>query len=68
MSQKAEELDRLCCNCNSFFPAETGWTEEGICLSDSAFEPYLDELLENMNYDCCKDLIEKLKFDGNCEE
>lgn len=67
MSQKAEELDRLCCNCNSFFPAEAGWTEEGICLSDSAFEPYLDELLENMNYGCCKELIEKLKFDGNCE-
>ena len=46
MAQKAEELDRVCFNCNSFFPEETGWTVEGICLNDSAFEPYLDELLE----------------------
>jgi len=67
MAQKAEELDRVCFNCNSFFPAETGWTSEGICLNDSVFEPYLDELLENMNYDCCKDLIKKLKFEGNRE-
>ncbi len=27
----------------------------------------MDELLENMNYDCCKELIEKLNFDGNRE-
>jgi len=67
MTQKAEELDKVCFNCNSFFPAETGWTAEGICLKDSVFEPYLDELLENMNYDCCKDLIDKLKFEGNRE-
>ncbi len=67
MTQKAEELDRVCFNCNSFFPAEAGWTAEGICLNDSVFDPYLDELLENMNYDCCKDLIDKLKFEGNRE-
>jgi len=62
-----EELDRICINCNSFFPAETTPTEYGICLMDGTFDPHIEELLENNNYDCCMDLIEKLKFDGNRE-
>jgi hypothetical protein len=46
-------------------------TEFGICLNDEEFEPFIDELLENSNYDSCKDLINSKKFDGEqeaCEE
>ncbi len=34
-------------NCIYFFPYFVdGPTEEGICLNDPEFEPYIDELLE----------------------
>ncbi|MBF0121462.1 MAG: hypothetical protein HQK79_21750 [Desulfobacterales bacterium] len=61
-----EELERICFNCNQFYPATMDEaTEYGICLSNSAFEPYLDELLENQNYNCCRELIEDKKFLGD---
>ncbi|MBM4136741.1 MAG: hypothetical protein FJ241_07915 [Nitrospira sp.] len=65
MSNEKEELERICINCNSFFPADSFLTEYGICLIDESFEPYIDELFENSNYDCCRDLINNSKFDGN---
>ncbi len=62
-----EELDRFCYNCQSFFPAYEHFTEEGICLNDDVFEPYFEELLENTNYDPCRELIEQNKFYGDKE-
>ena len=59
-------FERTCINCNYFFPYLLyGPSEYGICLKDDEFEPYIEELLENENYDCCIELIEKKKFDGN---
>ncbi len=58
-----EKLERICCNCNQFFPASMEEaTEFGICLSDETFEPYIEELLDKSNYSCCHDLIENKKF------
>lgn len=71
MNDEKEELERLCFNCSSFFPASNFLTEHGICLMDESFEPYIEELLEKSNYDCCRGLIDKSKFDGNrtaCED
>ena len=71
MNDEKEELERLCFNCSSFFPASNFLTEYGICLMDESFEPYIEELLEKSNYDCCRGLIDKSKFDGNrtaCED
>jgi len=60
------ELERNCTNCNSFLPYPLlGVVEFGICLNDNLFEPYIEELLENQNYDCCLELVEQKKFDGN---
>lgn len=60
-----EELVRICSNCNYFFPASVDEeTEDGICLYDDVFEPFLDELLENCNYVPCQELVEKKKFHG----
>jgi hypothetical protein len=56
-----EELDKVCGNCNSFFPAEPGGSSFAICLSDSDFEPYIDQLLNN-DYDCCEKLIALKRF------
>jgi len=68
VEEKEEEIERVCFNCNAFFPVlDEGPSEFGICLEDKEFEPYTEELLENCNYDCCKDLIERKKFSGNCE-
>lgn len=65
MGPDKEEVERICFNCNSFFPDTMGtFTEFGICLNDEEFEPFLDELLENSNYDCCKELVERKKFHG----
>lgn len=65
-------FERNCANCNYFFPYLLhGPSEYGICLNDPEFEPYIDELLENENYDSCKGLIEEKKYDGNehsCED
>lgn len=63
-----EELERICINCHSYYPDRLDEpTEFGICLNDSDFEPYLDELLEKQNFNCCKELIARKKFDGNRE-
>lgn len=63
-----EELERVCFNCNHFFPAgRQGPTEFGICLNDKEFEPFIDELLDNSNYACCQELIDQKKFTGERE-
>ena len=64
--------EEVCINCNYFFPYfVNGPTEEGICLNDPEFEPYIDELLEKQNYIICLSLIERKKLNGNdntCEK
>jgi len=42
-------------------------TEVGICLSDKAFEPFIEQLLENSNYASCQHLINCKKFRGEQE-
>lgn len=65
---KKGKLERICFNCTQFFPASMEEsTEFGICLSDKAFEPFIDELLENSNYASCQDLIDWKKFSGEQE-
>jgi len=67
MNQK-EEHERVCFNCNNFFPANMDDTTEfGICLNDKEFEPYIEELLDNYNYACCQALVDEKKFTGDCE-
>lgn len=63
-------LERVCFNCNYFFPDCDDFTEYGICLDDEAFEPFIDELFE-MNYSSCRELVEAKKFPGGrdaCEK
>lgn len=65
MVNNKEELEKICFNCNSFFPALDGFTEEGICLNNPVFEPFIEELLENMNFNICKEAIDNNKFNGS---
>jgi len=47
-----EVLVRKCSNCASFFPASMeDATEFGICLNDEEFEPFIEELLGNPNFE-----------------
>ena len=63
-----EELMLICGNCTFFFPENMeGFTDYGICLRDKIYEPYLDALTEDYNYDPCKELIEKNKIHGHTE-
>jgi len=65
---ESEELELICLNCSYFFPiSREGTTEYGICLYDKAFEPFIEELIENYNYNSCKELIEEKKFHGDTE-
>ena len=58
----AEELDRVCGNCNYSFPAGEGPSTEAICLKDPEFEPYIDRLLEEGDFSCCAALIKRKCF------
>jgi len=62
-----DELEHICFNCNDFFSATSEATEFGICLQDEDFDPFIDQLLEDLNYSCCRDLIERKKFSGEKE-
>ncbi len=62
---KEEQLERICFNCSHFFPSRPEASEYGICLNDDDFEPFIDELLLELNYDCCQDLIQKKEFPGD---
>ena len=61
----SEELDQICFNCNHFFPDKNEITEHGICLDDEEFSPYIEELLDNLNFAACQDLIDKKRFPGD---
>jgi len=58
----SDPLERICGNCNSFFPDTFAPTENGICLADEAFEPYLDDLLDSGDFSGCQLLIEVKKI------
>ena len=63
MKYNEEELEHICSNCNYYFPASMeDPTEYGICLHDEVFEPYIEEIIENYNYNSCQKLIEEKKF------
>jgi len=62
-----EKLERICFNCNYFFSSRSDFSEYGICLEDKEFEPYIDELLENLNYSCCEELLREKEFPADRE-
>lgn len=62
-----EPLENICFHCNYFFPSRNEMTEYGICLRDEAFDPYVEELLDNQNYACCQELIDEKEFVGDQE-
>jgi len=56
---------KTCLDCSAYLPASGKEpTEFGICLKDEAFEPFIEELLEDLNFTSCRDLIEEKKFVG----
>ena len=62
--KKKKQTQKICSDCNSFYPDSEGLTEFGICLNDEEFEPFAESLLEG-NYDCCRDLIDHKKFSAD---
>lgn len=62
----SDELEKICGNCNYFFPNQDTPTIYGICLEDPAFEPYIDDILEGREH-ICQDLIRSKSFDMNSE-
>ena len=59
-----EKLERICFDCAYYFPSRPEASEYGICLADDAVEPYFDELVVNLNFDACQELISEKEFSG----
>ncbi len=55
-----------CIDCEHCFPDSDGPTSMGICLLNSEFEPYLEEIME-LDFERCHGLIRKKRFDFNRE-
>ncbi len=65
---EGEKMEPICFNCNQFFPESfIESTEFGICLSDRAFDPFIDELLEDPDNAPCQELIHEKKISGEQE-
>ncbi len=65
VEMEKEEFERICFNCNQFFPAIMGEaTEFGVCLNDEALDPFIDELLEDRKTASCQKLVDSIKFSG----
>ncbi|MBW1982903.1 MAG: hypothetical protein JRJ12_17005 [Deltaproteobacteria bacterium] len=59
-------MERSCLDCSGYLLASVEETTEfGICLNDEAFEPFVEELLANVDFPSCRDLVEEKKFEGN---
>ncbi len=58
-----DNSNKVCCRCTNFLflDAENN-SDFGICLRDEAFDPYIDELMEDLNYESCKELVEEKKM------
>lgn len=63
-----EELERICCNCSNFFTDVNDLDGNfGVCIKDEAFEEYLDEIFENIDFSVCIDLYKEKRFDAERE-
>jgi len=59
-------VEKACLDCSAYLPASAEeLTEFGICLNEEAFEPFLEELLENLIPASCQSLVEQKKFVGD---
>ena len=68
MEMGKEESEKICFNCNKFFPAHMRETTEfGVCLNNEALDPFIDELLEDRKTASCQKLLDRIKFSGERE-
>ena len=61
-------IDGICKNCNNFIQSPDDLMSNlGICLMDDAFEPFMDEILENADFSRCYELYKNKCFSGERE-
>ncbi len=64
----AIESEETCTNCHAFRPVSYEQDgEQGICLLDPAFDPYLDEIIEQDSFAGCRQLVQEKMFPGEQE-
>ncbi|MBP8989773.1 MAG: hypothetical protein KBG64_06085 [Clostridia bacterium] len=49
-------LERICQNCSYFFSNSAEDYEQGVCIREEAFLPYIDEIIQKNDFSCCLDL------------
>lgn len=60
------DLDNICQNCSFFFPDRED-IDSGVCILDEAFEPFMDQILENDDFSSCYNLYLQKRFEGQKE-
>lgn len=60
------DIDKICQNC-SFFFLDRGDIDLGVCILDEAFEPFIDQILENDDFSSCYKLYLQKRFAGEKE-
>jgi hypothetical protein len=59
-------VEKSCLDCSAYLPASaTELTDYGICLNDEALDPFVEELLEDVDSASCRALVEEKKFIGD---
>ena len=62
------KLENICANCHAFRSVSYAQDDEkGICLLDPAFDPYLDEIIDQDNFAGCRQLVQEKMFSGEQE-
>ena len=61
------EIEKICINCHSSFPAESNFSQTWICLADPVFEPFVDDLIERNDYSKCQNIVKTKQFPDNQE-
>ena len=66
MEKRDKSVEKTCLNCSAYLPASThDFTEFGLCLNDEAFEPFIEELLEDVDSASCQALVQEKKYLGD---
>ena len=66
LTKAKHEIEKVCFNCNQFFPYPLyELTEHGICLNEVVFAPYIDDIFDDNIDSSLNNLMEEKKLHGD---
>jgi len=62
------EISKICMNCGDFIQATSDYSNNfGICLRESEFEEYIDEMFDNNDFSGCIEHYNAKRFNGDID-